>query len=768
MTGATLAMAAGLTSGQAQDYLAEYAEFFPKAASPQDTAYTSDCATRLRSIHELLQGGLTADQVRQQLSHLAAAQAVVPHPALLASLAAVLTPAVESGVRAAIAPVLERLSLQLERLADRLGAPEILGAELAAPEPVEPVAPVEPVGEPEKPLESLEPDDLTETGEFIFDDAPEAAEPVAPAAVLDVEASTEDLLLEEAVLQEQECEAPAEAQDLPATADSIGDTSGEDADLVRLDALEELDIPDDAPDATPLEDETYVVVEEVLAPDESPAEPLPDHSEELPRDQMQATTVFDGEISELFPDLEDIEDLEELSGLDELPELDELTEFPEHSEPLDSSEQQEADALHPAEGMGMDLASDADVPGPEIALEQTQDAPFFAAEAVPEEAEAAEQDSSVATLEDLLHVADAEVESDADAEGEAADTTTGLAGAPEHWSLEEAAPALPQEAPAAVPAAETPMPGAGQVAAEELLEAPAEEEPWEFITTESLADEAGQASGGGTGTEEGIELAETAGAETAEPAWNFELPELDASNTAMPWSFDLPPLDDTLGSARDEADTAGGGAGRAASTGTPGDAAGQTAPNLEDLADLAGADISPEETAKDMPDTLGGPGALDSLIPPPAEVLVAAAPLAGVLDEAASPPAGTASASGASGAAQVEPAPAEQSLIVLDGAEEPEAERTVIEFNEYNEPLSPPRTPKETRRVIWYMHKRGCTATQIADYLSLERVPSFSGRASWDMRDVDTVIKKIAARLQIRKQQLQQQQASGALNELIG
>lgn len=66
-----------------------------------------------------------------------------------------------------------------------------------------------------------------------------------------------------------------------------------------------------------------------------------------------------------------------------------------------------------------------------------------------------------------------------------------------------------------------------------------------------------------------------------------------------------------------------------------------------------------------------------------------------------------------------------------------------LQFNEYNEPTTPPKTRADIKRVIWYMRKRGCPLSQIADYLALERVPTLAGKGVWDDKLVDAVIKAL-------------------------
>lgn len=310
------------------------------------------------------------------------------------------------------------------------------------------------------------------------------------------------------------------------------------------------------------------------------------------------------------------------------------------------------------------------------------------------------------------------------------------------------------------------------------------EEHWEFIMP------------GEAPSKSPIQLDEGEDRNRSVEAWNFELPGLDSSNTAEPWSFDLPPIDST-------------GTPISATTGGLGDASmEETAKGLGDPSDdEAGESFSAEETAKEIRDTgvqsvqSGAvissrvsqddhasatpehqmdaalptspedgedPAAMDSTMEMTPEML---ASLTQESDEAAPaimPPPPPPSKGDEQEAAPSElEAEGSKEVIVLDGSEEAGGERSTIEFNEYNEPLEPPRTAKETRRVIWYMHKRSCPFTQIADYLSLERVPNFSGRGSWDVKDVESVVKKIDAKLKVRKQQLQQQ-SSGAMNELIG
>ncbi len=98
-----------------------------------------------------------------------------------------------------------------------------------------------------------------------------------------------------------------------------------------------------------------------------------------------------------------------------------------------------------------------------------------------------------------------------------------------------------------------------------------------------------------------------------------------------------------------------------------------------------------------------------------------------------------------------------------------EPERKII-FNEYNEPVDPPANHRETRRVIWYMHKRGCPLTQIADYLALERVPTFTGRGAWHPEKVAKVIKVLEKRVATQKEKRLEDTKGqpNAMDELIG
>lgn len=115
--------------------------------------------------------------------------------------------------------------------------------------------------------------------------------------------------------------------------------------------------------------------------------------------------------------------------------------------------------------------------------------------------------------------------------------------------------------------------------------------------------------------------------------------------------------------------------------------------------------------------------------------------------------------------------------IILEVSEEgeeaevsAEAPERTIQFNEYNEPTQPPVTPRETRRVIWYMYKRGCELTQIADYLALERVPTFSGRGTWNAERVSQVVKTLERRVTERKQKRDNESTKepNAMDDLIG
>ncbi|AGW12155.1 hypothetical protein [Megalodesulfovibrio gigas] len=678
-----------------------------------------------------------------------------------AALAAVLAPAVEAGVRAAIAPTLERLVVQLERLADRLdrldalqargsavvemaesaaatappaAAPVIPVARVAPVAPVESVAPVAPVAPDEPAAPPLPPSlAMDESGEFVFDEladivAPFSSEDAAatatplPADVLEPDAAPEsDLVLHEALPEES----------------LAGETEQE---LVH--ELEDLSPPEDIPllfpaDASETAAET--ADEELFAAEALPLafqdEAMQD--EDFSDEDAQAGDTQTGDAAATLETIDTVEfvddaevDIADVDVAQTMPQsfehasardLDEFlpdmaqTETPEVSEvspvavqfeplpPLEDLEQIEETYLVVEEVLSPDLPDLPDL------LDQP-------ASPVEDVAVPAPKDDMQATTIFAGEITELFPDLEDSIEMEEPATEPGTVE-PQAATAAEQAEAVQDEMPDAE------MEGFSLEAAASTSEA-AEDEPWDFILPGESSEGAAAAST--------LELADPQPPGRTVETWAFDLPGLDTTNTAVPWSFDLPPLDDV-------------------SQAATGDTAGEAGEPLAAVDNMAET-MNPEETAKDVPDLEGGPAPEAIVVP----ILAAAAtPLMHPVAPPAVPAAGS-------------PAAAEKPLIVLGDAEDGDTERTSIEFNEYNEPVEPPRTPKETRRVIWYMHKRGCPSTQIADYLTLERVPSFSGRASWDMRDVDAVIKKIAARLQIRKQQLHRQQASGAMNELIG
>ncbi len=541
--------------------------------------------------------------------------------------------------------------------------------------------------------------------------------------------------------------------------------------------------------------------------------PADDAQDDAVSDDAAATVEVVDDFSADVIDDEPLDMLEddELLGEDE-PTVSAATDVPDEEE----ADISDADAADLANALQATFEEDEAPAEAAAEDEEPEEEPASSAvDAFEEKVEVIETDdaSAFAMESDTLEMSattvfNGDVSELFDAEGESEQDVAGV----EVVDLSDSGKELAMEADAEADSVEAPVDGLDSeedaVEAEELpLEAASDEttsgdetsgseEHWEFIMP------------GDSESQSSIQLDASDDRSRTVEAWNFELPGLDSANAAEPWSFDLPPIDSSGSPMSPEAVAA-------AESQDAGDASlEQTAKGLEiESDDEAGESFSAEETAREIQDSsvqsVVSGSVITSHVESHAEVEMEAD---AVTEDASEPPAPPEEEAGFSMDATMEmtpemlasiaatqehgvtppPAPVEpppvpenaplefekdeaeaapqeegKGLIVLDGAGESSSSRSSIEFNEYNEPSEPPRTAKETRRVIWYMHKRNCPLTQIADYLSLERVPNFSGRASWDVGDVEAVVKKIDAKLKVRKQQMQKE-SSSAMNELIG